>query len=50
MAHILPWVVETEDGDGDFLNLNARERRGMAKVSSATGDTCFAGALPLLSQ
>ena len=45
MAHILPWVVETEDGDGDFLNLNARERREWQKFS-ATGDTCLRGHCP----
>ncbi|MEE0775446.1 MAG: exonuclease domain-containing protein, partial [Bacillota bacterium] len=45
LTHLLPWVVETEDGDGDFLNLNSRERREWQKFSAA-GDTCRRGHCP----
>ena len=36
MAHLLPWVVETADGDGDVLNLNAFERKDWQRFSAAS--------------
>ncbi|MEG0997610.1 MAG: helicase C-terminal domain-containing protein, partial [Clostridiales bacterium] len=39
MAMLLPWVVETEDGDGDVLNLNSYEKREWQNFS-ANSENC----------
>ena len=36
MARILPWVCQTEDGDGDVLNLNSFEKRMWNRYSAAS--------------
>lgn len=45
LAHLLPWVVETEDGDGDPLNLNSFERREFQRFSAAS-ENCFGPRCP----
>ncbi len=40
MARILPWVCETEDGDGDVLNLNKYEKRTWQRFS-ASSENCL---------
>ncbi|HMM05501.1 MAG TPA: helicase C-terminal domain-containing protein [Clostridiales bacterium] len=36
MARLLPWVTETQDGDGDILNLNAFEKKDWQRFSAAS--------------
>lgn len=36
MARLLPWVTETEDGDGDVLNLNSYEKKDWQRFSAAS--------------
>lgn len=40
LARLLPWVCETEDGDGDGLNLNGFERRLWQRYS-ASSENCL---------
>lgn len=45
MAHLLPWVCETTDGDGDILNLNAFEKHLWQQFSAST-ENCLGPRCP----